>query len=150
MSNYQRVSAESRTFDECLRLRTSDHQEPLEENIATGLRFIGIRFTSSTYILTPLGFLGGGSNLLNNHGSFSTTKDGNIYIYGTIMGYNLKWYLDIFGCFQKRWYTPKHGCLDLGNMIIDEILAAHSNLVMDYSFDITVSGILLHCYWKWS
>ena len=69
------------------------------------------------------------------------------------MGYNQMifgyiWiYLDIFGCIQKKGYTPKHGCLDLGNMMIDdEILVAHSNLVMDYSFDSTVSGNLLHCY----
>ena len=49
--------------------------------------------------------------------------------------------------YPKKGYTPKHGCLDLGNMMInDEILVAHSNLVMDYSFDITVSGNLLHCY----
>ena len=51
----------------------------------------------------------------------------------------------LFGSIQKKGYTPKHGCLDLGNMMInDEILVAHSNLVMDYSFDITVSAVI--CY----
>jgi hypothetical protein len=74
-----------------------------------------------------------------------------IYIYMGLLWDITKWYVDIFGCIQKKGYTPKHGCLDLGNMMInDEILVAHSNLVMDYSFDITVSGNLLHCYWKWS
>ena len=73
------LSAESRTFDECVRLkRTSDHRNHWKRTSQLGSA--GIRFTSSNHFNTPW-ILGVGSNLFNNHGSFSTTKDGNIYIY---------------------------------------------------------------------
>ena len=74
------LSAESRTFDECVRRicapRTTGTIGREHRNWAQP-GFVSPHRT----ILTPLCILGVGSNLFNTHGSFSTTKDGNIYIW---------------------------------------------------------------------